>query len=147
MQQAAALTKGAFGGLDILINNAGRLESFVPIVDGDIDEHWNTWEVNYRGLYWVTKAFLPLMLAKKRDGQDGLKTIVNLTSIGAHLTIPGGSAYQTSKLAVLRLTEILCAEYGEQGLLSFAVHPGGVMTELSSKMPKALHHGQFSASS
>jgi NAD(P)-dependent dehydrogenase (short-subunit alcohol dehydrogenase family) len=52
----------------------------------------------------------------------------------------GASAYQTSKLALVRFTEFINSEYGEQGILSFAVHPGGVMTELSSGMPEASHH-------
>jgi NAD(P)-dependent dehydrogenase (short-subunit alcohol dehydrogenase family) len=47
--------------------------------------------------------------------------------------------YQTAKLAVVRLSEFLNAEYGEQGLLSFSIHPGGVLTELASNMPKAFH--------
>ena len=54
--------------------------------------------------------------------------------------MPGGSAYQSGKLALIRFTEFINAEYGEQGLLSIAVHPGGVMTELSSGMPTAAHH-------
>lgn len=43
---------------------------------------------------------------------------------------PGASAYQTSKLAILRLTEYLVVEYGAQGLLPIAVHPGAVATEM-----------------
>lgn len=41
---------------------------------------------------------------------------------------------------VLRLGEFLNAEYGEQGLLAFGIHPGGVPTELALKMPEALHN-------
>lgn len=127
----------------MLINNAGYLETFTPVADSDIDEYWKTWEVNYRGVYWVTKAFLPLLLSpnfKNARKEDGLKTIVNLSSAGAHLTRFGASAYQTTKFALLRFTEFLAAEYGGEGLLPFAVHPGGVMTELSSNMPKYTHH-------
>lgn len=75
------------GGLDVLVNNAGWLERFVPMGESDVDEWWYTWEVNIRGLYLVTRAFLPLVLKSKE------KTIVNLSSIGAHMTRPGVSAY------------------------------------------------------
>ncbi|MCJ1318032.1 hypothetical protein MMC15_003359 [Xylographa vitiligo] len=119
--------------LDILINNAGYLEIFTPIVDSDPDEWWKTWTVNMRGPYLVTRAFLPLML------MGGDKTIVNLSSVGAHGKRPGASGYQTSKLAVCRFTEFIGAEYGAEGVLAFAVHPGGVMTELSANMPKHTH--------
>ncbi|MCJ1385244.1 hypothetical protein MMC17_008365 [Xylographa soralifera] len=121
------------GRLDILINNAGYLETFTPIVDSDPDEWWKTWTVNMLGPYLVTRAFLPLML------RGGDKTIVNLSSVGAHGKRPGASGYQTTKLAVCRFTEFIMAEYGAEGVLAFAVHPGGVMTELAAKMPKHTH--------
>lgn len=54
--------------------------------------------------------------------------------------MPGASAYQSNKLALIRLTEFINAEYGNQGLLSIAVHPGGVMTDLAKGMPEAAHH-------
>ncbi|MCJ1400677.1 hypothetical protein MMC11_003885 [Xylographa trunciseda] len=121
------------GRLDFLINNAGYLEVFTPIVDSDPDEWWKTWTVNVRGPYLVTRAFLPLML------KGGDKTIVNLSSVGAHATQPGASGYETTKLAVCRFTEFIVVEYGKQGVIAFAVHPGGVMTELASNMPKQSH--------
>lgn len=114
--------------LDILINNAGHLEPLVPIAASNPDDWWRAWEVNLRGPYLVTRAFLPLLLA------GGDKTIVNVSSIGAHATMPGASAYQTSKLALLRLTEFVVAEYGAQGVLAYAIHPGGVRTQMTSGM-------------
>jgi NAD(P)-dependent dehydrogenase (short-subunit alcohol dehydrogenase family) len=135
--KAAKETDKAFGKLDILINNAGYLSEFRPIGEDDSDEWWMNWEVNIRGLYLVTKAFLPLML------RGGDKTIVNLTSIGGHLCAPGASGYQTTKFAVMRLTEHLNGDHGNKGLLAYCIHPGGVMTELASKMPTRLHSGML----
>jgi NAD(P)-dependent dehydrogenase (short-subunit alcohol dehydrogenase family) len=51
----------------------------------------------------------------------------------------GASAYQTSKFALLRFTEFLQSDHGKEGLLAFAVHPGGVVTELALNMPKEVH--------
>lgn len=99
---------GEWAQVDVLANNAGYMASFAPLADGDADDWWTTYEVNVRGIYWTTRAFLPLVLASE------LKTIVNTTSIGALLATPGASAYQTSKLAVLRLADHLMAEYGSQ---------------------------------
>ncbi len=82
-----------------------------------------------------TRFFLLLLL--KTEG--GLKTIVNLRTASAHTLIAGGSSYRTSKLAILRWTEFLNVDYGAQGLLAYCVHPGGVMTELASAMPKVTH--------
>ena len=139
VEAAAQETEREFAKLDILINNAGYLEEGLPIVDSDPDDYWKAWEINYRGLYWMTKAFLPLLY----DSKDGLKTIVNLSSMGAHGLRYGGSAYQTSKFAILKFTEFVMAEYAEKGILCFAVHPGGVMTELARNMSAQTHSGEL----
>jgi NAD(P)-dependent dehydrogenase (short-subunit alcohol dehydrogenase family) len=129
----------AFGGLDVVINNAGYMGRAKPVVDSDPEEYWMTWEINYRGVYWVTKYFLPLLLKK----EDGLKTIVNLSSKGAHALVPGMSAYQVSKFAILKFSESVCAEYAGVGVVAYSVHPGGVPTELALNMPKAMHRGEW----
>ncbi|RYP76574.1 hypothetical protein DL771_001643 [Monosporascus sp. 5C6A] len=121
-----------WGVVDILINNAGYLAPFEPLGVSDMDEWWRTWEVNVRGVYWVVRALLPLLL------RSADKTIVNLTSVGALALTPGASAYQPSKMAVMRLTEYLMVDYMKQGLLAYSVHPASVPTDLASRMPDAL---------
>ena len=71
------------------------------------------------GVYYVKRAFIPLLL----KGSD--KTIVNLSSIGAHFVRAGASDYQPSKLVVCRLAEFASQDYAEEGLLAYSVHPGG----------------------
>lgn len=132
-EKAAKQVASTFGHVDILINNAGRLETFVPMADSDSDEWWQTFEVNVKGVYLMTRSFLPLVL-KSQD-----KTVIMVSSIGAHMARPGASAYQTTKQTVLRLNDFLMAEYGDQGLIAYGIHPGGVLTELAQKMPKNLH--------
>ncbi|EIM87434.1 NAD-P-binding protein [Stereum hirsutum FP-91666 SS1] len=135
VKRAAQQVDKAFGegGLDILVNNAAWLETFKPMGDADVDDWWYTWEMNVRGVFLMTHAFLPLLLKSKE------KTILNLTSIGAHLTAPGASAYQSSKLAVIRLTEFMMVDYGAQGLLVYTIHPGGVPTDMGLRMPEEAH--------
>ncbi|KIW71282.1 hypothetical protein PV04_03465 [Phialophora macrospora] len=130
VEKAAATVKATFGAVDILINNAGYLERFASIADSDPDDWWRTWEVNVKGVYLVTRSFLPLLL------ESTLKTVVAVVSIGAHVTTPGISAYQATKTAVLRLNACLMGEYGDKGLIAFGIHPGGVLTELASNAPK-----------
>lgn len=126
---AVAETERTVGRLDILINNAGHMETWRPLADTDLVSWWNTWEVNVKGTYLCMRGFIPLLL------KGGEKTIVNMNSIGAHLVRPGASAYQTSKLAILRLTEFTAAEYASQGLLALAINPGAIPTEMTSVMP------------
>ncbi|KAH7054324.1 hypothetical protein B0J12DRAFT_718162 [Macrophomina phaseolina] len=127
----AALTVLAFT-LDVLVNNAGYLDKPVAIADSDPDEYWRAFEVNVRGTYLVTRALLPLLL---RDGH-GLKTVVNVASMGALSLRPGGSAYQTSKWALLKFTEFVMTEYAEKGVLAYAVHPGAILTQLARNLPQ-----------
>jgi NAD(P)-dependent dehydrogenase (short-subunit alcohol dehydrogenase family) len=135
VQDAVAKVKETFGRLDILYNNAGYLSAFETVIDSDPIEWWQTWETNVRGVYHVTKAFLPLLLETK----DGLKIVVNASSIGAFHLRPGASSYQSSKTAVMRFTEFIQVEYGKQGILAINIHPGAVMTELARNMPPEMH--------
>ncbi|KAI1152312.1 hypothetical protein F4825DRAFT_419470 [Nemania diffusa] len=132
VRKAAAELGARFGRLDILVCNAGFLARYDRILDGDEDEWWRSFDVNLRGSYLVAKAFLPLMLAS----EGGDKTVVVVSSTGALHFHQGGSSYQISKFALLRLVEFLMAEYGGQGLLAYSVHPGGVATDLASRLPQ-----------
>ena len=134
VDHAAREVESKFGFVDILVNNAGCLDSFQPLADTDPDEWWSTYEVNVKGLYFMNRSFLPLVLKSTE------KTIVATASVGAVSTRPGISAYQCSKTAVVRLNDLLMAEYGCQGLLAYAIHPGGVWTDMARKMPKETHH-------
>ncbi|KAF7955173.1 uncharacterized protein EAE97_000432 [Botrytis byssoidea] len=135
VEDAAKSIETTFGRLDILINNAGYFSSAENIVVGDKDEWWMNLEVNLRGVHWVTKCLLPLLL--KTDGGD--KTVVNVASVAALLMHPGLSGYQMSKFALVRFTETLCVEYGDQGLLAYSLHPGAVPTDLSKALPEGFH--------
>ncbi|KAI0074416.1 putative oxidoreductase [Panus rudis PR-1116 ss-1] len=117
--------KRELGGLDILVNNAGYSEVWRTIHESDPVDWWRTWEINVKGMYLVTRAAIPLLLES-----HGLKTILNVGSAGAHMVLSAASSYQTSKLAVLRFTEFIMAEYGEKSIIAFAIHPGGVLTDI-----------------
>lgn len=135
---AASFATDAGGRLDILVNNAGYL-SYEPIVDSDPLDWWTTWEVNVKGVYLSTRYFLPIMLKDSKSQ----RTVVNTSSLGAHHIGKGCSAYQTSKLAVSRFTEFLGAEYGDQGVVAFSVHPGAVLTDMGAKFSKASGVSKF----
>lgn len=138
---AAEEVQRQFGRLDVLINNAGFMTPALPITDSDIDPWWRTFEVNLKGVYLVSRAFVPLMMQSRTP--DGLKTMVNISSVASHNLRLNASAYGTSKWAVLKLTEFLLAELAGDGLLAYSLHPGGIMTQLAEAMPQETHAGKF----
>ncbi|KAJ5226547.1 NADP(+)-dependent dehydrogenase [Penicillium citrinum] len=130
VRAAANIAADVLGGsLDILINNAGYLEEWKPIAESDPSDWWRTWEVNIKGTYLVTHFFIPLLLKSQT------KTIINISSGGAHAMFPGASAYQTTKFAMCRFTEFVNKEYFQQGVIAMSLHPGAIKTELATNMP------------
>lgn len=77
---------------------------------------------------------MPLLLKTA----NGLKEILNLTSIGALKAMQGGSSYAPGKLAVLRFSEFINVQYPD--ILAYSVHPGGVLTDLAKQMGKGVEH-------
>jgi NAD(P)-dependent dehydrogenase (short-subunit alcohol dehydrogenase family) len=132
INDAADELKTKFGRLDILVNNAGRVETMSSILEGNSEDWWRTWEVNIKGVYLTTRAFLPILL------QGGEKTIVNIGSMGAVSPVPGLSGYVSTKLGLLRFIDILTREYEGQGILSFTVYPGDVPTEVRGSFPEEM---------
>ncbi|KAI8962441.1 putative oxidoreductase [Daldinia sp. FL1419] len=134
VKAASEAVSAKFGGkLDILINNAGYLDHWAPIAEASTYHWWQTYEVNVKGVFLCTKYFIPLLLASET------KTNILTTSMGAVVIFPSASSYQSSKFVVSRLAEYIVAEYGDQGIICYSLHPGGVKTELATNMPVEMH--------
>ena len=108
------------GDIDLLVNSAGVLRALGPIAEVDPDDWWREIEINVRGTFLVARAVLPGMLARQHG------RIINMASVAGLQALPAGSAYCLSKAAVIRFTENLALDHGEQGVRAFAVHPGDV---------------------
>jgi NAD(P)-dependent dehydrogenase (short-subunit alcohol dehydrogenase family) len=120
---AAALAQ--VDSLDILVNNAGigHVGSIEATEPADFDRLMN---VNVRGVYLVTRAFLPMLLAaQERD--NGVGTIVNIASVSGLVGIKQRFAYCTTKGAVVAMTRQLAVEY-PKALRVNAICPGTVDT-------------------
>ena len=131
-----------FGGIDVADANAGTLDKWCKIGESDIDIWWRSWEVNLKGVYYVVRYSIPHLIESARKYSAKNTTgghLVLLSSIGAQLLMQGASDYQTSKHTVNRLCEFIDVDHGEDGVKCFAIHPGGVPTELARNMPESLH--------
>ena len=142
VEAAVADCLAQFGALDVADANAGYLGPWVKIGESDPKGWWWNWEVNVKGVYQVIRFTLPALIDSARrhaaEGKSGGHLLL-LSSIGAQLVMPGASDYQTSKHAINRLCEFVQVDHGADGIKCFALHPGGVATELGLSMPEAMH--------
>lgn len=113
------------GGSDVLINNAGLMDYFLPI--GEMDDQ--TWErvmaINVTAPMQLTRALLPAMLER------GKGAIVNISSVAGVTGGAAGVAYTTSKHALIGMTRNTAFFYGPQGVRSNAICPAGVETGIA----------------
>ena len=131
-----------FGGIDVADANAGALGPWEKLAVSDPESWWTTFEVNVRGAYHVARYCLPhLIRSAGETGNAGERGghLILVSSVGAQLLVDGASDYQTSKHAVNRLCEFVQSDHGADGVRCFAMHPGGVATELGKSMPDYMH--------
>ncbi|MBI3721121.1 MAG: SDR family oxidoreductase [Fimbriimonas ginsengisoli] len=116
-----------FGGLDVLFNNAGAFDAIGGLWEVDPEVWWHDVTVNLRGPMLTTRAALAVMMKQDRG------VILNMNGGGATYPLPGGSAYGSSKAALLRFTETLARELERAGshVLVAAMGPGLVRTEMT----------------
>lgn len=125
----------ALGSIDLLVNNAGVLESEHPLWEADPDEWWSVFETNVRGPFLFDRCVVPGMIAR------GGGRVVDLASgASSHEMRGGSSAYNASKTALVRLGANLHDDGFRHGLRVFELAPGVVRTDMSTGM--TLHQGR-----
>ncbi|MEQ4523648.1 oxidoreductase [Nocardioides kribbensis] len=117
-----ARAEEAFGGIDVLFNNAG-IGYFAAVEESQEAEYRRMMEINVFGLAGVTNAVLPGM----RDRRTG--TVVNVSSVGGMRSFPAVGWYNASKFAVEGLSEALAQEVAPLGVRVVIVEPGPFATD------------------
>ncbi|GAB3767647.1 SDR family oxidoreductase [Microlunatus parietis] len=118
------------GRVDLLINNAGVMLAN-PFSEGRMDEWRRMIDTNLTGLLNVTRAFSADLVAA---GRDGTADLINVSSVGAHLTFPNYAVYTATKAAVTHLSANLRTEFAALGIRVTNLEPGLVSTELGDHM-------------
>jgi NAD(P)-dependent dehydrogenase (short-subunit alcohol dehydrogenase family) len=118
----------AYGGIDIVVNNAATNPHFGPIMSSE-ESHWDKiLDVNVKGYFRVAKACAASM--KKRGGGK----IINMASVAGRQPQPGMGIYCVSKAAVLMLTQVLAVELAADNIQVNAIAPGFIKTQFSSAL-------------
>lgn len=116
------LCRERMGGLDVLVNNAGILESGT-IESTDLAAWDRSMEVNLRSVFALTRLTVPLLVQRKGN-------IINISSVAGLRPYPGLLAYCVSKAALDQLTRCLALELASRGVRVNAINPGVVVTDL-----------------
>jgi len=119
---------GAFGGgLHILINNAG-INIRKPLIDFTLAEWRSVMDTNLTSVFLLCRAFVPLMKG------HGCGRIINLTSMMSHISLPGRTAYSSSKTALLGFNRALALELAADGITVNGISPGVYDTEINAPL-------------
>jgi short-subunit dehydrogenase len=125
VDQLAVDALDAFGGIDLLVNNAG-IPKRRQVTALSIETITQVMHINYLSPMRLTMALLPQMLER------GSGTIVNVSSIAAVLSAPGEAAYDASKAALTAFSEAMAVDVWDTGIKVMVVYPGVIDTPLFS---------------
>src|SRR5215471_17899664 len=126
----------SFGGLDVLVNNAGIMDSMSACADVSDAEWERVIRINLTAPFLLTRAALPHMLAR------GKGAIVNTASEASLRGSAAGTAYTVSKHGVVGLTRSVAIMYRNAGIRANAIAPGGTATNISVTADPAAHGPQ-----
>jgi NAD(P)-dependent dehydrogenase (short-subunit alcohol dehydrogenase family) len=128
-------TIAQFGRLDIMVNNAGVLDGYATCLETSLELFDEVLAINLRGTFFGCKRALAEMVP------TGYGKIVNIASAAGLVAEGGGTAYTSSKHAVVGLTRQVACEYGPAGIRTNAICPGPIATNLRETSREILGSG------
>lgn len=135
VRAAVRQCEDTLGSIDLLVNNAGALESEHPLWEADPDEWWSVFETNVRAPFLFNRYAVPGMIER-----GGGRVIDLASGASSHEMVSDSSAYNASKTALARMGAKLHDEGFEHGIRVFELAPGVVKTDMSTSM--SLHEGR-----
>lgn len=131
VEGAVYRTTAAFGGVDVLVGNAGAIEPIARMDEADPDDWGHVIDVNLKGVFYGMRAVLSQMVAA------GGGTILTVSSGAAHGPVEAWSHYCASKAGAAMLTSCVHKEYGDQGIRAMGLSPGTVATQMQREIKES----------
>ncbi|HEX4963908.1 MAG TPA: glucose 1-dehydrogenase [Thermoanaerobaculia bacterium] len=128
VEALAARAREAFGGIDVLVNNAATNPHYGPLLAAEEGQWDKTFEVNVKGYAFTLRACLPAM--RERGGG----AVVNVASVAGLVPHSGLGIYGVSKAAVIMLTKTLAMELAAENVRVNAIAPGLIQTRFSEAL-------------
>lgn len=125
---AVEATVSTFGGLDVVINNAGVIEPISRMETADPEGWSHAVDINLKGVFYGMRAALPVMV------DNGGGTILTVSSGAAHNPIEGWSHYCSSKAGAAMLTACADKEMQDKGIRAMGLSPGTVATQMQREI-------------
>ncbi len=126
--RAVAAATDAFGGVDVLINNAGAVEPISHMATSDPNAWGKIIDINLKGVYHGMRAVMPGMK------EAGSGSILTISSGAAHHPLEAWSHYCASKAAVNMLTKCVDQEARDMGIRAIGLSPGTVATQMQKEI-------------
>ncbi|MNV56817.1 2-(R)-hydroxypropyl-CoM dehydrogenase [compost metagenome] len=128
-----------WGRIDVLVNNAGVLDSYDAAHTVSLDDWNRIISINLTGPFLMAKYVIPHMLKLQKG------SIVNIASVSTFSAAGGGAAYTAAKHVLHGLTRQLCFEYGSQGIRVNSICPGATATPMAMPETKGEHSPDMDA--
>ena len=127
-ERVLAVALERFGGLDVLVNNAGVGKSGT-VATLPLEDLRQTMDINFCGAFLGTKVCAPA-ISERAAARGGTGAIINVSSMAAYMPNASNLAYHCSKSALRMLTMCNSMELGAQGIRVNSIHPGPIVTPL-----------------
>jgi NADP-dependent 3-hydroxy acid dehydrogenase YdfG len=111
---------------DVLVNNAGLARGLSRLQEGNVDEWEEMIDTNVKGLLYVSRAILPLMVARNYGH------VVNIGSLAGRMVYPSGNVYNATKFAVDALNQAMNLDLAGTNIRASLIEPGMVKTNFSA---------------
>lgn len=127
-EKAVQACVSEFGGLDVLVNNAGAIEPISHLADADPEAWGHVIDINLKGVFHGMRAAMPVMI------ENGGGTILTIGSGAAYGPVEAWSHYCSSKAGALMLTRMADKEAADKGIRAISLSPGTVATQMQREI-------------